>query len=673
MSESHKHSDDVLRIGASWYPECWPEDTWADDVARMRELGFNIVRLFEFAWHRLEPEEGEYDFDWALKVMDLCHQAGIAVMVGTPTAAPPAWLTSTYPDVLRVDAQGKTAVHGKRRHYSPFSRTYRGLSAGIVQRMVEAFADHPALHSWQIDNEISGKDYGVEAHQYFRNWLRTRYGDIESLNRTWGLEFWSQAYDRFEQIPMPVASVGSIEVPERHHPSLIMAVARCTNDAWTEYIRLQAEIIRSKSDKPITTNMTSGLGMHWFQHNRLLDRVGHSLYKDVDHYPWNLMYFDRMRAEKHNAPYWLLETAPNWSGGGKQWNIHHSAAGLRAMSWMSTLLGGNMVLYWQWRSHWAGQEMQHGTCVSATGQWRPNKDAWRQLAHDFREESEWLGQHPPAQAQVAIVLSNEAAWAFSIDPIDDDMQYTTRWRDDYYLPLERRHIWRDVVHESADLSRYKVLLIPMMPMLSLESRHRIAEWVEHGGRLLIGPLTGYRSEEFTAFTDQTFGGLEELIGADGALGFSAHWQEDVVNVEVDGIGSTRTRNWCEAFTPTTGEAIAYYRGGYGDGQIAAVRAKRKNGTVITLGCHVDQETYAALVRQLMDEVDLAPLAEGSEDVTVVPRGGSAAAPAAYGLVNLVEQPRSITLPAGGTDRLSGQAAGPEVELPPLGVMIVETG
>jgi len=664
-------SDERLLIGASWYPEMWPPEEWPKDVARMRELGFNIVRMFEFAWHRFEPREGAYDFDWALRVMDLCAEAGIAVMVGTPTAAPPAWLTSKYPDVLRTWPDGRRATHGRRGHGSVTSATYRRLCARIVGHMVQAFAGHPALHSWQIDNEMGGGDYGQEALQGFHRWLEARYGTIDDLNQAWGLEFWSQAYDRFDQIPMPTASVGSIEVPERHHPSLILAVARYRNDAWTDSIRAQCDVIRARSDKPITTNMTGGLGMHWFQHNRVLDRVGHSLYKDVAHYPWNLMYFDRMRAEKP-APYWLLETAPNWSGGGRQWNIHHDARGVRAMAWKSVLLGGSMVLFWQWRQHWAGQEMQHGTHVTATGRWRPNREAWRQLAADFAAQGDWLAAHPPKQAEVGLVLSNEAAWAFSVDPIDEEMRYDVRWRDDYHLPLVRSHIWRDVISETADFSPYRVLLFPMMPMVSENARRRLREWVEAGGRLLLGPLTGTRTEEFTMWRGREFGGLEDLMGAESSLRFTAHWQEDVVRVTFADGRTARTRAWCEGFAPTSGETLARYEGGYGDGHAAVVRNRIGEGAVVTLGCMVDEATYVALVRVLLDEVGAAPVAEGSGDVLVIPRAGEDGSVQGYGIVNLSEQPQQVTLPRPGTDRLTGRRCGPRLDLGPLAVIIVET-
>lgn len=659
-----------LWLGASWYPEMWPEAEWSKDTARMKELGFNIVRLFEFAWHKFEPREGVYEMDWALRVMDQCHRDGLAVMVGTPTAAPPAWLTTAYPEVLQTRADGSRMTHGQRKHYSHFSKTYRELSARIVRKMAETFSGHPALHSWQIDNEMSGSDFSAETKALFHEWLRKRYGTIENLNAAWGLEFWSQAYDDFSQIPMPQAAVGSIEMPERHHPSLVMAVARHRNDGWSEFIRAQVDVIREYSDKPVTSNMTPGMGMNWFQHNRHLDRVGHSLYRDVLHYQWNLPFFDRMRAEKPDRSYWMLETAPSWSAGGRIWNIHHDAEGVQAMTWKSVFLGGSMMLFWQWREHWAGQEMQHGVLVSATGKWRPNKEAMQQLSAGFRRAESWLGQHPPAPAPLALVLSNEASWAFSIDPIDDDMVYEKRFREDYYLPLARAQYWRDVIHESADFGRYQILALPHMPMVAAETRERLAAWVRAGGTLVLGPFTGYRTEEFTAFRDRDFGGLEELIGAESSLRFAIQWVSDKVRIVFADGHITRSGALAEAWEPGSATVLARYEGGYGDGRAAIVRNRVGEGTVVTLGCKVEPATWLRLMSGLLSEKGIAPVAGADPDVVVVPRADRAGRVRGFGVVNLATESRSVTLPWAGEDLLTGTRTEASFVLPPLGRRLV---
>lgn len=665
-----KPLDEPLLIGASWYPEMWPPSEWPKDIARMSELGFRIVRLFEFAWKRFEPEEGEFAFEWAREVLDLCHGAGIAVMIGTPTAAPPAWLTETYPEVLQTGADDRRAVHGKRKHYNHHSFEYRRRCERIVRAMAEQLGGHPAVHSWQIDNEMSGSDYGEETRRLFHKWLANRYGTISALNAAWGLDFWSQAYDHFGQIPMVESRVGSIEVPERHHPSLLLAQSRFQNDGWTEFIEAQCRIIREHSDRPITSNMTENPGMHWYQHNRVLDAVGTSCYKDLAHYPWTLHTFDRMRGEK-DRPYWLLETAPSWSAGGRVWNIHMHGAGIRAFSWVTLLMGGSMILYWQWRQHWAGQEMLHGTLVTATGQWRPGVEAHRRLTAEVAEHEAWLRGHPPAPAETAILYSNETAWALSIDPHDDGVVYNKLWRDDFHLPLVRAHIHRDVICEEADLSRYRVLIIPLLHFSKKATADKLRSWVEAGGQLLLGPMVNTRTEEYTLWKDRAYGGLEDIMGADGLFGFPHKWVEERTSVKGDGLPPAQPRIWGEAFAPREARILARYEGGYGDGEPAIIDHRHGKGRVITCGTFVEEPAYLSLVNRLLADAGIRPVAAGDPNVLVVPRAARDGSETGYGLVNITEKPAAIELPRAGRDRLSGKSFAGSITLDPLQVALVQ--
>lgn len=661
-----------LWLGASWYPEMWGADQWRADVERMAEVGFNLMRCFEFAWHRLEPSPGRYEFDWAIEVLDLMHEHGIACMVGTPTAAPPAWLTSAHPEVLGTSALGKRKGNGKRKHYNHHSRVYREHARRITEEFVHRFGQHPALHSWQIDNEMSGFDYDEETRAAFHDWLAKRFTTVDRMNSTWGLDFSSQAYEAFSQVPLVVSNVGSIAMPERHHPSLILAIAEFQNEAWTRFIEEQVQIIRAKSDRPISTNMTGLVGaMDWFSHNQCLDRVGASIYADLKHYHYNVPRLDRMRSEKE-APFWLLETAPNWSGGGPIWNIHQCEQGVEAMTWMNVLSGAEMCLYWQWRSHWAGQEMQHGTCVDACGQWRPGKSAWRRLGRAFSEHGAWLSENPPLPSPLALVMSNRASWAFNIDPIEDDNHYESVWRDHYHASLRDQHIHRDVIGDGADISPYGILLMPQIPMVPEERVEELKAWVEAGGRLLLGPLTGYRTTDFTAHIDRPHGSLEALMGARMVAQAPTRDIEDRVRLEYADGRSGKVKLWNDAFELEGGAAIASYNGGWCDGHVAIVDHRLGKGRVITLGTKVEVSDYLSLVSLLMEEIGIEPLARGDAGVLVIPRGKKDEGVSGYGVVNYTREKKRITLPQSGRDRFTGRRVGADLELEPLEVLLIES-
>ena len=467
--------------------------------------------------------------------------------------------------------------------------------------------------------------------------------------------------------------------------------------------------------------MTGVMGpMHWSQHFRQLDRVGASMYPDLKNYHATVTRFDRLRGEK-TSPYWLLETAPNWSGGGPIWNIHHDERGIRLFTWLSILCGGSMVLYWQWRSHWAGQEMQHGTCLNQTGAWQPGKETWQQLAQDFQRLGHWLCQHPVAPARIGLIQSCENLWLWSIDPIDrDNNNYLKHFQDYLHQPLVAAHYHRDIIDIDADWSAYEVLVLPRCPMISDANKARLTAWVADGGTLILGPLSGTRSMEMTAWTDQAFGGLEELIGAESSCRFSPHWVESELSVVFADGHRGQPSIWCEAFTthenlssspPSSSTAtaaetlsesasnqatiLARYAGGYGDGQAAVLDHRYHQGRVITIGCSLDQETLQRLIQTAATDAGIEPLiashrAHHSEqneqqdnhsvsprDVVAMPRSNKHGQVIALGLANTLKEPVSVTLPADQwpdqlTDTLNHETLGRTIVMNPLQVRIVTT-
>lgn len=649
------------QIGASWYPEIWPESAWAEDLDKMLELGFTQVRLFEFAWHRLQPNATTFDLDWAGRVIDLCQARGIGVMIGTPTASPPAWLTTTHPQTLRTLADGRVTAHGGRCHFNFHDPLYRELAGQLIERVAQRFGRHPALVGWQIDNEMGGTDHSPATRAAFHDYLRQRFGSIDRLNAAWGLELWSQAYDNFAQVPLPPPP-GSHDRP---HPSLSLAGAAFQTAGWRSYIDHQVAIIRRHSDRPISTNQVGLIGnMDWPEVTRSLDRLGVSMYADRRYYHYNLPRFDALRAGRWPKPFWLLETAPNWSGGHQTWNIHMDGRGPGLFTWMSTLLGGSLTLFWQWREHWAGQEMLHGTCRTATGRWRPGREAWMQTAAQLRRLGPWLAAHPPLRAGLALMMSGDAAYAWAVEPSDEDMDYAKRFLHQLHLPLCQAGLWRDVIDVHTDLTPYKVVCLPLMPQVPDQLRQRLRPWVEAGGTLVLGPLSGWRTAEHTCFLDRELGGLEDLIGADVALRFTAQWAEDSTLIAFSDGRTSRSKTLCDGFAPGRAEVVARWQGGYGDGLAAIVRNRLGRGTVLTLGGIVDTPTWIRLITEACAAVGIVPWAQAPADVVVVPRGADGRL-AGLGLANLAGEARTVRLPVAGHDLIADRPVGTELRLDPF--------
>jgi beta-galactosidase len=192
----------AILLGVAWYPEQWPPAAWERDLSLMEDAGVRMVRIGEFAWSSMEPREGEFDLDWIARAIEQAARHSMVTVLGTPTDAPPAWLTQKYPDTLRVDADGRRAQHGGRRQFSYTSPRYRELCRRIAEQMARRFGHDPNVIGWQIGNELTDDSFDEHSHHLFQEWLRAKYGTLDALNDRWTTAYWSQTYDRWDQIPM---------------------------------------------------------------------------------------------------------------------------------------------------------------------------------------------------------------------------------------------------------------------------------------------------------------------------------------------------------------------------------------------------------------------------------------------------------------------------------------
>ena len=341
----------IPAIGASWYPEQWPEARWDTDLALMRRANFTVVRVGEFAWSRLEPRDGRFDFAWLDRAIAAAARHGIRVVIGTPTAAPPIWLTEAYPDVLRVNEDGSVEGHGERRQFSFASATYRRYATRIAGELARRYGRNPAVVGWQIDNEIGVPSFDREAKAQWALWLAARYGTIDALNRRWTTEYWSQRYDRFDQVPLK--SRGP------HNPALMLDFRRFVSTVWADYVGVQAAAIRAHADRRqfVTTNSTSwNNNFDQYLVHRDLDIAAWDDYVPNGRPDWaaNALHHDLVRGYK-NRNFWVMEAQP----GRVDWaslNRSLEPGQVREIAWQAVGHGGDAIVYWQWRSAFNGQE-----------------------------------------------------------------------------------------------------------------------------------------------------------------------------------------------------------------------------------------------------------------------------------------------------------------------------
>jgi beta-galactosidase GanA len=649
-------------LGAAYYPEAWPLEHVDADIERMLEAGMNVMRMAEFAWQRMEPQEGHYDFDWLHLVVEKLGKAGIATILGTPTPTPPAWLTERYPEVLIVAdvAAGVRAQHGARAHACQNNPVYRELGAGIVTRLAEEFGRAPHVIGWQVDNEVYATNCRCPVCvRKFRERLRARYGSIDALNQAWGLGTWSQCFQSFEQIPFPRKDTW-------HHPSLKHAWSSFQSDSAVEHVLAQVAILRRLTkDQPIGTDMMQWPGVNHFDMNQGLDVVQYNHYDTMQNLWESIFLCDSYRPLKAR-PFWCTETSTCWNGGTTAGGGYREPGFCRVNSWLPIALGGEANLYWLWRSHSSGQELMHGSVVSSCGRPLHIFGEVQEIARGFRAAAGFLNETRPVGSTVALHLSTrswEMSWA---QPMVQNFSYNRQLLDVYHLLLQLQ-LRPDVIHPAAALDAYRVIVSPCLTMLDEGGlRERLRTWIEAGGTWVAGPLTDVRTIEASKFTHAPFGTLEEWAGvyckydipAD-PRGFSMRW--------ADGTES-KGSIWHSGFELRGAKALATYTENELAGLAAVTCRRMGKGRVIALGTMLPPEEMMRLLQRLTSEAGIAPVATASTHVLVAPRTG-----AAEGMVVVEHEhkPGSLTLPRPMTDLLTGKRHEGVVALEPYAVMVLK--
>lgn len=655
--------DQPLLLGVSWYPEQWPESAWESDLALMQKSGVRFVRIAEFAWSAMEPAQGEYRWEWLDRAIAAAAEHHIAVVLGTPTAAPPAWLTEKYPEVLRVNEDGSREGHGNRQQFSFTSPKYRELAAGIATEMGKRYGHNPNVIGWQIDNEMTHESFDAATRKDFQDWLHHRYVSLENLNTRWTTSYWSQTYSDWSQIPIQVT---------KGNPGLLLNWRRFDSDTWSSYAQNQIAALRQVIDpsQKITTNML-GWGQQSYDHAeiaRLMDFVSYD-----DYFPQGVVDMARNGADDDmhrgfkNKNFWVIETQPgfvNW--GGINQTLEKGA--VRAVAWHNVGHGADAIAYWQWRSARNGQEEYHGTLVGANGQPVPVYDEVAQVGREFAKASLALAGTTP-HSDVAIVHNYDSFWAINLqrhnqnyDPVDELVSY--------YRPLKELTQSVDIVPTTADLSHYKLVVAPGLNVISDATAKGLLDYVRNGGNLVLGQRSGMKDDDNALQPEDQPGPMAKTLGAH-VLQFYA--LADPVPVTGD-FGDEKSSLWVEQLQldATNTEVWARYgrSNGWIDGQPAIVSRKVGKGTITYVGVWMPEGGMRKLAAKLVAMSDLhATFGNVPAGVEVDPRVGSDHS--VFILVNMSGVEQTVNTPSTMTDVLDGGRVD-SVVLAKFGVAVLST-
>ena len=405
---------DRLIYSAAYYPELWSWDVLREDVAHMKRVGLNAVRIGEFAWSKMEPNEGEIDLSFFREIIAYLHESGISTILCTPTPTPPIWLTHNHPERLFVDTSGRRMHHGGRQHVCTNHPAMRAASDRIVTAMAKELGRLPGVIAWQLDNEFKAHVHECACDVcagLWHDWLREKYGSVDRLNDAWGAQIWSEQYQDFDQVP-PL-----LRTPTLDNSSLALNYRLFSHEQIAAFAARQASILRQYSDAPITHNTCPQFGLNNETLFKSLDFVSYDMYPNCDQYAQATFQYDLFRSLGQDGRFWLMETSTSYNGCLVGSQKTHRPGFLEAELFAAAAAGAEGVSFWLWRQQRSGCEQLHGLLLSSWGMPTIGYAPAVRAGERLRALEPLLCKTQPVQAEVGLSYSDVARAFYEVEPV----------------------------------------------------------------------------------------------------------------------------------------------------------------------------------------------------------------------------------------------------------------
>lgn len=666
-----------MRIGVDYYPEHWDKSRWPVDAEMMKRANISVIRIGEFAWSLYEPAEGRFEFGWMDEALDFFGKAGIHVILCTPSATPPKWMTDKYPEIYQDDVHGNPKIFGTRKHYCFNSTLYRQKTRELVGKIAARYASHPAVEGWQIDNELGWANttrcYCVKCEKAFQKWLSEKYGRIDELNKAYGTVFWSQIYNSFDEVIIPKAGAcyDVDHETQGQNPGLLLDFYRFSSASVISFMNESAEVIRQYSDKPVTTNMldaavNSGTGIDYFEMSKSLDFVSWDNYIE---FQWGIAE-DATVSRDHallrsykKKPFWVMEQQSGPCGWSKM-NRTPAPGKLRLWTYQATANGADTVVYFRWRACPFGTEEYWHGILGHDG--KPNRryEEIVRIGEEMKKLSRVYGPLQP-KAKIAIVKSFDSEWSHSIHSHVENFHYDTLLLD-YYRPFYEMGVSVDFVAPDEDLSGYQLVLAPALLMVSDAEKHNIEKYVREGGRLLLSFRSGVKDVNNCMLTQTVPGIFADLTGVE-VPDYDPQYHKQTRVSGVFGEGSAAL--WCDIIEPRTAESLGEYVGDFYAGKPCLTVNSAGRGKVYYLGCDLDHGAMVKMVKYLCDEINM-PVGLYSIDGVEVVRATDGTQTAQF-ILNHNDYP--VVVPIGGTftEMISGEDVHGHIRLKAYDVAVLK--
>lgn len=662
---------DKIAYGGDYNPEQWDEATWEEDMRLFRLAGIDTVTLNVFSWAALQPSEDTYDFSKLDRIMAICRENGLKVILATSTAAHPAWMAKKYPQILRTEPNGMRRKFGSRHNSCPNSPVYRKFSVALAEKLAERYGIWENVIAWHVSNEYGGECVCENCANAFRKWLKSRYGTLKELNRAWDTAFWSHTFYDWDEIEPASYLTEHWGYERTTFQGISLDYRRFFSESMLECFTLEADALRKITPNiPVTTN--------FMEFYKLLDY--HKWAKQMDFVAWDsypspdatsarmAMNHELFRGMKDGKPFALMEQTPsvtNW----QPFNALKRPGVMRLWSYQAVAHGSDSVLFFQMRRSIGACEKYHGAIIDHCG---------HEHTRVFREAAQ-LGAELKAiggkllgtrtDSRVAIVFDWENWWAAEYSAGPTTLLRYVEETERFYTAFHERNIPVDLVPTDADLDKYGIVIAPVLYMVKPGVDEKLRRFVQNGGTLVTTYFSGYVDEHDLVTLGGYPGKLRELLGI---------WVEETDAQPAERINHFTwqgKRYACDMlFDLLHGEGaqvLATYEEDFYAGMPALTENAVGKGRAYYLATRPETAFYGEFVQKLCREQDIAPTMETPAGVeAAVRRNGEKQY---LFLLNHAKQARTVTLERDGYDLIGAKRylRGEELHMEPTDVYILE--
>lgn len=493
-------------FGVDYYPEQWPASMSEQDAQRMQDAGVNAVRMGEFAWSVMEPQQGTYDFSLFDQAIAILGRHGIKTILGTPTATPPKWLTHEYPEVLDVFPDGRRANDQTRRHYCYNSALYRKFSRQIVEAMASHYQLNPNVIGWQIDNEFNNENpecFSDSCRAAFRAWLQKKYGELDSLNMRWGNRFWSQWYTSWEQIDLPFPATSL------QNPALMLDFKRFISDSVSSYASEQIEIIRRYRPQDFITTNGVFRNIDYYSFSKLLDIYADDNYPTFSDAPQYSVGSSLTMVRGFNSRMMVMEelTGP----AGQTYLLRSPRPGEMSLWTFQTIAhGADGVLHFRWRTALRGVEEYWSGVLDQDNIPEARYEEFKKEGQQIRAIGpEILGSK--LISQIAVLNDYEAAWVYDYQYLTHDLNTSAAYTNLFQAASEMKFNI-DFIGPDGNFDNYKVIFAPRLILIDPAMAQKIRNFVEQGGTFILAAHSALLDRDNAQIPEPRPALLSDLFG-----------------------------------------------------------------------------------------------------------------------------------------------------------------